>query len=393
MKIAVIHDYQPNLGGTTEVVIRMARALTRRGHLCRLITHPESWVSERDKESIELIYAPKFRITFMEYIPHDPVKVGKIVSLYEKGSIDLCHAHYALPYGLTAYLAKQTCGIPYVLTLHGTDVHRLASVRSLKPVMRLCLENADAVTAVCRYLKGRAKAKLGLRNRITVIPNFVDTARFRKLPRSRALRRKFRIPAGSSVVTHISNYAAIKNTLIIPDIARLVVPRHPKTVFLMVGERLGQTGYDLERLKKKVSDFRLDRYFRFVGRRADIPRVLSISEATLLTSLNEGAPLAALESLAMGVPVVSSKVGGIPELIKHRVNGFLVESQNVEKYAEFILQLVQDHELRSKLGRKAEKTIHQKYSEDAVISRYLELYESVQKRSGKRGRGRRTRRA
>ncbi len=391
MKIAIIHDYQPNLGGTTEVVIRMARALSKRGHSCKLITHPESWVLGRDKENLELVRTPKFRITFMEYIPHHPVKVGKIVSLYESGHIDLCHAHYALPYGLTAYLAKQTCGIPYVLTLHGTDVHRLASVRPLKPVLRLCLENADAVTTVCGYLRARAKAKLHLRKRIVVIPNFVDTVRFQKIPRSRALRKQFRIPPGTSVVTHISNYAAIKNTLIIPDIARLVVQCHPKTVFLMVGERLGETGYDLERLKKKVSDFHLDRHFRFVGRRADIARILSLSETTILTSLKEGAPLAALESLAMGVPVVSSRGGGMPELVKHGMNGFLIETQDIEKYAEFILRLIQDHELRSRLGRKAVQTIHQKYSEDLVIPRYLELYESVLKRSGKRGRGRRRR--
>ena len=385
----MIHDYQPNLGGTTEVVIRLARALKKRGHLCKLITHPESWVLERDKHNIELIYAPKFKISFMEYIPHHPVKVGKIASLYENGSIDLCHAHYALPYGLTAYLAKQTCGIPYVLTLHGTDVHRLASVRPLKPVMRLCLENADAVTTVCKYLKARAKAKLGLRKKIMVIPNFVDTDRFRKLPRSRALRREFRIPAGTAVVAHISNYAAIKNTLVIPEIARLVVRSHPKAVFLMVGERLGETGYDLEKLKKTVSGFGLDRHFRFIGRRTDIARILSISEATVLTSLNEGSPLAALESLAMGVPVVSSKVGGIPEFIKHGVNGFLVEGQNVEKYAEFILRLIQDHELRSILGRRAVKTIHRKYSEELVISRYLDLYRSVLERSPKSRRRRR----
>ncbi|MDP2898312.1 MAG: glycosyltransferase, partial [bacterium] len=238
-------------------------------------------------------------------------------------------------------------------------------------------------------LKARAKAKLGLRNRIMVIPNFVDTDRFRKLPRSRALRREFRIPAGAAVVAHISNFAAIKNTLLIPEIARLVVRSHPKAVFLMVGERLGETGYDLEKLKKTVSGFGLDRHFRFIGRRTDIARILSISEATIMTSLNEGAPLAVLESLATGVPVVSSKVGGIPEFIKHGVNGFLVEGQNVEKYAEFILRLIQDHELRSKLARKAVETIHRKYSEEIVISRYLDLYRSVLERSPKSRRRRR----
>lgn len=377
LRIALIHDYQPNLGGTTEVVIRMARALKKRGHLCKLITHPESWVLERDKNKIELVYAPRFRITFMEYISHHSAKVGKIVSLYNRREIDLCHAHYALPYGLTAYLAKQTCRIPYVMTLHGTDVHRLASIRSLRPVMRLCLENADAVTSVCEYLRARAKKKLRIRRPIRVIPNFVDTKRFHRSRPSRSLLKEFDIPTTNHVVTHISNFATIKNTLIIPEIAREVLRTHPDTTFLMVGERLGETGYDLGELKKKVTRRGLDGHFRFAGRRNDIPRILSTSDVTLLTSLNEGAPLAALESLAAGVPLVSSRVGGIPEIVEHGVHGFLVRSQDIEKYADYISTLLERPELRERLGEQGAELVRQKYSEESVTSRYLELYESV----------------
>jgi glycosyltransferase involved in cell wall biosynthesis len=162
MKVAIIHDYQPNLGGTTEVVIRMARALKKRGHSCKLITHPESWIREGDKDNVELVYARMFKITFMEYIPHNSTKVAKIISLYKNRHVQLCHAHYALPYGLVGYLAKQICGIPYIVTLHGTDIHVLASMPSLKPVMRLCLENADAITSVCEHLKAAAVKKLDL---------------------------------------------------------------------------------------------------------------------------------------------------------------------------------------------------------------------------------------
>jgi N-acetyl-alpha-D-glucosaminyl L-malate synthase BshA len=379
MKIAMIHDYQPNLGGTTEVVIRMARALKKRGHACRLITHPASWVMDRDKENIELVYAPEFKITFMQYIPHNSTKVAKIVSLYRRRHIQLCHAHYALPYGLVGYLAKQVCGISYIVTLHGTDIHSLASMPSLKPVMRLCLENAHAVTSVCEYLAEQATRKLDLARPVTVIPNFVNTRRFHERPPSRGLRKEFDIARGHPIVTHVSNYAAIKNTLIIPEIARLVLRRHPRAIFLMVGQPLGETGFDAEELRKKVSAFGLDAHFRFVGRRNDIPRILSISEVTLLTSFNEAAPLAVIESLAAGVPVVSSRVGGIPEFVKHGVNGFLVRKQKVEKYADYISRLIEHPGLRHKLSRHGVALVHEKYREEVVISQYLELYESILK--------------
>jgi len=256
---------------------------------------------------------------------------------------------------------------------------------SLKPVMRLCLDNADAVTSVCEYLKGRATKKLDLHNPITVIPNFIDIRHFRERPAPPALRKEFDIPRGHLIVTHVSNYASIKNTLIIPEIARLVLQRHPSTVFLMVGEPLAETGYDLEKLKKKVSEFGLDGHFRFVGRRRDTPRILNLSEISLLTSLNEGCPLAALESLAAGIPVVSSRVGGIPEFLRHGVNGFLVEKQRTEKYAQCISTLIERPNLRHKLGMNGAALIHERYREELVISQYLKLYESVLERSHANG--------
>jgi len=383
MKIALIHDYQPNLGGTTEVVIRMARAFTRRGHSCKLITHPESWIGERDKENLELVRSRMFKITFMQYVPHNSAKVAKIVSLYRHHHTHLCHAHYALPYGLVGYLAKQICGIPYVVTLHGTDIHTLASMPALKPVMRLCLENADAVTSVCEYLAVAAARKLDLERSIIVIPNFVDTRRFHERPPSRSLMKELDIPTGHPVVTHISNYAAIKNTLIIPEIVHLVLQRHPRTVFLMVGQALGEEGFELDDLKKKVSELGLDAHFRFVGRRKDIPGILDLSEISLLTSLNEGSPLAVLESLAVGVPVVSSRVGGIPELIKHGVNGFLVERQRIERYARYICRLIEHPSLRHTLGRHGVALVHDKYREEVVISQYLNLYRAAQQLAAK----------
>ena len=379
LKIALIHDYQPNLGGTTEVVIRLARALKRLGHSCKLVTHPESWVAEPDRENLELVRARMFKITFMQYVPHNSIKVAKIAALHRKHHIQLCHAHFALPYGLVAYLAKQISGVPYIITLHGSDVHTLASIALLKPVMRLCLENADAVTSVCEYLGVNAMRKLGIRKDIIVIPNFVNLRRYHKRPASGVLRREIGIPRGHPVVTHVSNFASVKNVLIIPDIAQLVLRRHPRAVFLMVGEPLGTEKFDLDKLKKKVAQFGLDGSFRFVGRRKDVPAILNLSDASVFPSFNEGAPLAMLESLAESVPTVASRVGGIPEIIRHGVNGYLVEKQRVEKYAQYICRLIEQPNLRRKMGRHGAALVREKYSEEVVVSQYVHLYEAVLK--------------
>jgi len=373
MKIGVIHDYQPNLGGTTQIVIRMARALMKKGHKCTLIAHPRSWVRDFDKQNIDLVYAKKAKMTFVEYVPYTLTRVGKIVSLFKKGKIEICHAHYALPYSVSAYLAKQANGVPYIVTLHGTDVHNLAGMPSLKPVLKLCLENADAVTCVCQYLKKSILKKIDLDKEIQVIPNFVKTSVFRKKKGCRYLRKEFNIPQGYSVVTHISNFRRIKNTLIIPEIAKLVLEQNPNTIFLMVGG--DQTENDLAELQKKVKYMGLKDNFRFAGRRKDVSKILNISNVSLMTSLNEGMPLVLLESLAVGVPVVTSRVGGIPELITHGANGYLIRKQNIEKYAHYIVKLLNSQELRQKLGDNGTELVRRAYSEDLVIDQYLSLYE------------------
>jgi len=377
MKIGIVHDYQPNLGGTTEVIIRMARALKKRGHECKLVTHPKSWIRKFDEKNIDLIFAKRVKITFMGYTPFTLTKVARIISLFKRGKIDLTHAHYALPYGISSYLAKQAYAIPYVVTLHGTDVHKLASNSALKPVMKLCLENADAVTCVCEYLKKTVMRKLNMTKEIEVIPNFVNIKRFRKKTGCAILKKQFNIPRSYFIVTHISNYASIKNTLIIPDIAKNVIKKHPKTIFLMVGAPLGENGYDLDKLKNRVIEMKLSENFRFVGRRKDIDRILNISDISIMTSLNEGLPMVILESLAVGVPVVASKVGGIPEIIKNDENGYLVKRNGIDGFVEEILKFIKNSKLKNKLGKNGINLIHKKYSEDVVISKYLELYEKI----------------
>ena len=377
MKIGLVHDYQPNLGGTTEVVIRMSRELSRRGHEVKLITHPTSWIRKFDEKYLDIVPAERVRITFMEYIPYTFTRTAKIISLFKSGRIQLAHAHYALPFGVSAYLAKQAYGIPYIVTLHGTDVLKLAKIPSLKPVMKLCLENADAVTTVSEYLKKQVMRRLDISREIKVIPNFVNPERFRVKRGCGFLRRVFDIPRDNFVITHISNFAKIKNTLIIPDIARLVLKEHPNVTFLMVGEALCERGYDLEELKEKVKKEGLEKHFRFTGRRKDIARILNISDVFLMTSQNEAFGLSILEALAVSVPVVVPKVGGIPEFVRNNRNGFLVKKQNIEAYAERINRLLDDSNLRRRLGANAKKTVEERYTSDIVIPQYEGVYRSI----------------
>jgi len=377
MKIGIVHDYKPNLGGTTEVVIRMSRELSKRGHSIKLIAHPESWIREIDKKHLDIIPAQRVKITFMEYIPFTLTKTAKIISLFKKGKIDLAHAHYALPYGLSAYLAKQGYGIPYVVTLHGTDVIKLASMPSLQPVMKICLENADVVTTVSNYLRKQVMRKLDICREINVIPNFLNTNKFRIKKGCKPLRIEFDIPKENFVITHVSNYATIKNTLIIPEIAKHVIKHNKNVTFLMVGEVLGERGFDLEKLKKKVEENGLSKYFRFVGRRKDVSRILNISDILLMTSFSEAFCLSILEALAVSVPVVVPRVGGIPEFVKNGYNGFLIRNQNIEKYAEKINLLLSNRNLRYRLGKNGRKTVEENYSSDRVIPMYENIYKSI----------------
>jgi N-acetyl-alpha-D-glucosaminyl L-malate synthase BshA len=366
MKIAI--TCYPTYGGSGVVATELGKELAARGHDVHFISYAQPirlTVSERIYfHEVEVLSYPLF-----EYPPYDLVLATKMAEVAARHDLDILHVHYAIPHSISAYLAKMILGdkkIPFVTTLHGTDITLVGNDSSYLPVTRFGIEQSDAVTAVSAYLKQRTIEEFQIRRPIEVVPNFVDCDMY-----GRKEDAKFRAGfarAHEQIVIHISNFRPLKRVEDVVSTFAMVRQRCPAKL-LMVGdgpdrpkaERLAQT--------KNVTDDVL-----FLGKQNDMAPLLSISDVLLLPSENESFGLVALEAMASEVPVVATNVGGLPEVIAHNVDGFLCEVGDVEGMAKAVVRILQDPAYRRELGKKARAHARADFSASQVVQAYEDLY-------------------
>jgi N-acetyl-alpha-D-glucosaminyl L-malate synthase BshA len=288
------------------------------------------------------------------------------VSKQEK--LEVLNVHYAIPHATAAYLAREITGVPYVVTLHGSDVTILGSDPSYQIVNNHSVEKADAVTAVSKFIQREAYERLGIEREVKVIPNFVDTQAFAPAPCD-AAKADYDECGG---IIHVSNFRPVKR---VPDLVQamaFVVKKEPKARLTLVGD-----GPDRPGVEKLVDSLGLRRNVTLTGFRSDIPNLMRCSDIGVLCSETESAPLTLLEGMSTGLPMVATEVGGVLEIIDEGCNGLLVPSKQPEKLAQAILRLYRDSMLRTKLGENARKTVLEKYTAEKVVNQYIETFETV----------------
>ncbi|MFD1905608.1 N-acetyl-alpha-D-glucosaminyl L-malate synthase BshA [Paenibacillus rhizoplanae] len=262
------------------------------------------------------------------YPPYDLALATKMAQVAKMQNLDLFHVHYAVPHAVCAYLAKQILGndIKVVTTLHGTDITVLGQDESLKDLIRLGINESDAVTAVSRDLIKETRKALDITREIDLTYNFVDKRVY--YPRDVTdLRGDFAAP-DEKILMHISNFRPVKRVSDVVDVFAKVNRQVPSKL-LLVGE-----GPDLPKIQAKISEMGLDDHVRFLGKQDEIAQVISLADLLLLPSEKESFGLVALEAMACGVPTIGSQAGGIPELIQHGKTGFLAPVGDTESMAK-----------------------------------------------------------
>lgn len=376
MKIGMLCFYHPHLGGSGIVSRRLAKALAEKGHEIRIIAYPDSLeyknviTNPSMHPNIHLHAAKKLEIPVFKPVPYTITRAGRIVSLCKKYDLDIIHVNYAIPHAVSAFLAKQVINVPTFITLHGTDAHTYGLLKSIKPILRLCLEKSDHISAVSKYLAEFAQRELEINKSIDVIYNFIDTNIFKK--KDSSVREEFNISKDAKVVTHASNFRPIKDTPTLVKSANLVLKKFPKTIFLMVGK-----GPELDPIKDLAKQFNIYDSFRFIGERKKMSKIYNSSDIFVLSSLNEGFGLVIAEAMACQVPVVATSVGGVPEVVEDGVDGYLVPPQDPNEMAEKIIKLLKDDDLREKFGRNARRNVQTKFDKDKIVNQYIKTYEDT----------------
>ncbi|PID25753.1 N-acetyl-alpha-D-glucosaminyl L-malate synthase BshA [Sporosarcina sp. P7] len=370
LKVGVI--CYPSLGGSGVVATELGLKMAAKGHEMHYITSSRPFRFLDIHPNIHFHEVTIEGYAVFKYPPYDIALANRIAQVIESEQLDLLHVHYAVPHAISAILAKDMAqsSIGIITTLHGTDVTILGHDPALKNTLSYGINKSDRVTAVSRSLRNETIELLQPTTEIQTIYNFIDEEKY--YPREvEHLREELGIESDEKVLIHISNFRKVKR---IPDIIesfRLIDKQH-KAKLLLVGE-----GPEKFYLEEFVKTHELQDDIFFLGKRNDLPELLSISDAMLLLSEKEAFGLVLLEAFACGVPAVANAIGGIPEVVQDGVNGFLVELGDVQAVADRLTQLLSDSNLHQQMKSNAMRTVREEFSSESIVAQYEELYYEV----------------
>ena len=371
MKIGIV--CYPTYGGSGVVATELGKALAQNGHKIHFISYRaparlDSFVENVFYHEVSFADYPLF-----ERAPYETALSSKIVDVARFEKLDVLHVHYAIPHAATAYMAKQILRsqgiyLPYITTLHGTDITLVGKDATYAPVVTFSVNQSDGVTAVSRSLKDDTYRNFPITRDIQVIPNFVDIKRFRK-----AKKEHFKIaiaPHGEKILIHTSNFRKVKRTPDVVMIFKKVRDEIPAKL-LLVGD-----GPERQAVEQLCRELGLMEDVRFLGKLDPVEELLAVGDLFLMPSETESFGLAALEAMACHVPVIASNTGGIPEIIEQGVTGFMSNVGNVDEMARNAVMILSNEESLNQFKQQAVDRAKE-FDVEKILPLYEGYYEKV----------------
>jgi len=369
----------PTYGGSGIVATELGLELANRGHDVHFITYAnpirlDATIPRIHYHEVEVSNYPLF-----QYPPYSLALASRMADVAESYELDLLHVHYAIPHSISAMLARQMLAerrrLPFVTTLHGTDITLFGMDPSYFAITKFSIEQSDGVTAISEDLQRQTLEVFGVRNEVRVIHNFVNCTTYAPDPERRGIERF--APNGEKLLIHLSNFRPVKRVL---DCVRVLaeVRKHTNARLLMVGD--GPERGPAEHLAGQLG---VSRHVEFVGKQNNVERLIRLAHAILMPSEMESFGLAALEAMACGVPAVATRVGGVPELITDGVDGFLEKVGDVEGMSARVVQLLTDDALHARMAGAARFTASTRFCTEMIIPAYENYYREILDNSAK----------
>lgn len=363
----------PTFGGSGVVATELAKVLAKKGHKVHILSYSRP---ARLETSANISYHEVSINSYplFDYPPYALALASQMVNLIEYENLDLLHVHYALPHATSAYLAKQIMcekgkTVPIVTTLHGTDITLVGKDPSYKHVVEFSIDKSDGVTAVSEYLKKETYDNFDIKKEIQVIPNFIDLERFKKSNKSHF--KKAICPNGEKVVVHVSNFRKVKRVPEVISVFAKILEHGIEAKLLLAGD-----GPDRQKAEQMCRELGICEHVRFLGKLDEVEEILSIADLFLIPSGSETFGLAALEAMSCSVPVISSNIGGLPEVNIEGETGYLCDLDDIECMAEHAVNILSDEKLYKRLSKNARKRA-EKFNQDLVVQQYEEFYKKV----------------
>jgi N-acetyl-alpha-D-glucosaminyl L-malate synthase BshA len=375
MKIGI--TCYPTYGGSGVVATELGLELGQRGHQVHFISYSQPIRLTGPQPNIHYHEVEVSRYPLFDFPPYDLALATRMAEVSEFYDLDLLHVHYAIPHSVSAMLAKQMLAagpakrrLPFVTTLHGTDITLVGQDRSYLPITRFSIEQSDGVTAISEYLRERTVREFDVGKDIQVIYNFVNCDVYIRDEQATERRKEY-VKDGERLLVHLSNFRPVKRLSDVIEIFDRVRKRIPSKL-LMIGDGPDRSQAEWLAMKKGIHDDVI-----FLGKQDRINEKLAMADVMLLPSQLESFGLAALEATACEVVPIATNVGGVPEVIEHGKNGFLAEVGDVETMARFAIEILEDESKLRAMGKACRSTAQSRFCASKIIPQYEEFYRRV----------------
>lgn len=368
MKIGIV--LYPTFGGSGIVATELGKALSKKGHEIHFITYSEPVRLGELRKNIFYHEVRTSDYPLFKFTPYEQVLTSKLVDVVKFEKLDLLHVHYAIPHASAAYMAQQILKdqgikIPFITTLHGTDITLVGKDPSFEPVINFSINHSNMVTAVSESLKKETHELFDIKKEIKVIPNFICLDEY-KLDNNEFYKKRF-APNNEKIICHVSNFRKVKR---IEDVLTTFeeISKKTEVKLILVGD--GPERPRLEKISRK-STFKENIFF--LGSLKSTKEVLNISDLFILPSSKESFGLSALEAMACSVPVIASNSGGIPEVVIHEESGLLNEVGDTNQMTINALKILSNHDTLEKFKSNALNQA-KKFDIKIILPRYENLY-------------------
>jgi L-malate glycosyltransferase len=375
MKIGI--TCYPTYGGSGVVATELGLELGQRGHQVHFISYSQPIRLTGPQPNIHYHEVEVSRYPLFDFPPYDLALATRMAEVSEFYDLDLLHVHYAIPHSVSAMLAKQMLAagpakrkLPFVTTLHGTDITLVGQDRSYLPITRFSIEQSDGVTAISEYLRERTVREFEVRNEIKVIYNFVNCDVYVRDDGAEQRRAEFVTP-DERLLVHLSNFRPVKRLGDVIEVFDRVHKKIPSKL-LLIGDGPDRSQAEWLAMRKGIHEDVI-----FLGKQDRVNEKLAMADVMLLPSQLESFGLAALEAMACEVVPIATNVGGIPEVIEHGKNGFLAEVGDVETMARCAIEILADESKLRAMGKASRTSAQARFCASKIIPQYEEFYRRV----------------
>jgi N-acetyl-alpha-D-glucosaminyl L-malate synthase BshA len=371
LKIGIV--CYPTYGGSGVVASELGIAMAERGHEVHVFSYQMPFRLQFKSTKITFHKVAISDYPLFKYPPYTESLANELAEKIVEFDLDIIHNHYAIPHGTSAFLAKNMLKdhkVKIITTLHGTDITLVGKEKSFFRITKFIIESTDGLTSVSDWLKNETYANFNIKKQIEVIPNFIDQEEYKDV-----VLKNFPDCKKIPVLCHISNLRPVKRPLDVVKAFHLVLQKIDCRL-MIVGE-----GPGLDEVVALAKELKILEKITFKGNHADILEVLPCADIMLLPSDKESFGLVALEAMGCGIPVVGYRAGGLPEVVKHGVTGYLAEFGDVQGMANYIISLLSNANDLKNFRQKSKEIAFRDFEKNKVVGQYEDFYKSVIKSS------------